>query len=332
LLHLSESLHYYAICSLNPEVFDWATDVIAVPDADKEPLVAAAYATAADGAWLAGDVHASRRLAEHCVSLVDLGNHPVRRYAFVSLANALATFGEGFDTRADLYRRAADLAAKDQLEPQRIVAELALGGCLAQLGREAEALRIADLAGQDARRLASPDLEAKAELLRADLLLGRDDVRATAAYRQSAALSEKAGNRYQEYQTVVSVAFAEIIQGDDRGAAATLRSALSQWTGLLRNGPLFCVLQGVMILLAAADRHEEAAMLAGAVPDEAVTIAFTVDERVVQRLEIATHASRTHLGAAAYEREKQRGRMLDRTAIVELALAALESDRSVTAT
>jgi hypothetical protein len=325
LLEMADSLHYYAICSLNAEVFDWAADVIALPKVDQDPQAAAAYATAADGAWLAGHVDTSRALAERGMSFAALGDHPAGRYALASMANALAASPDSFERRAELYGRAAALASTAAMEPERVIAELARGACLVRLGREEEARGVAAAASLDARRLDSPDLEAKAEQLRADLWLGKDQEQAMAGYRRAAAIATQSGNRYQEYRTVISATFAEVVHGDDHTAAATFRLLLTHWNGLLRSGPLYCVLQGVVILLVGAHRHQEAAVLCGAVPPDTVTTAFTIDEEVVQRLAVAESEAQRHLGITAFEENRDRGRLMDRATVVAYALSALET-------
>lgn len=323
-LELMESLHYYARYSLSPEVFDWARDVIALPDAHDDPRVSAAYATAADGAWLSGDLEESRTLAGHGVALAEKSGHPAARYSLISLANALGSreIGE-FEVRADLYRQAAVLAEDVQTEPHRIIAELARASCMLQSGHERDGREKAKGLSREARQLGSPDLVAKAELILADALLDVEPLEALSAYWCLAEDNRRTGNRYQEYQAVISAAFGELIYGEKHLAAVTFRSLLTQWSSLLRNAPLFAVLQGVVILLVHARAHLEAAVLSGAIPSEEGMIAFAVDRRITELLATSTSDAQRELGPSAFADAVRRGKRFDRDATLQFVFAAL---------
>lgn len=321
LLRLAESLHYYGVNSLNPEVFEWASETLGLFAESEDPLIAAVYATAAGGAWLAGDVAKSRALAERGVSVAARTANPSGRYALVALGHALAAFGGQFGVRADLYHEAARLATAT---PHRLIAELFYGSCLTQLGRARAGRDVVDRALREAGEIESPDIEAKAELVRADIMLTDEPTDAIAAYWRAADLNARAGNRYQEFQAMISAAFAEIMYGDRRTAATTFRTLLTRWPGLLRDAPLFCVMQGVVILLAGAGRNQQAAVLAGAIPNDTVTIAFTIDERVVELFRATTRAAETDLGPVPFADAARRGRLMERPEIFEFALATLD--------
>jgi len=324
LLGLGESLHYYAKYSLSPEVFDWARGVIALPGASEDPRISAAYATAADGAWLSGDLAGSRALAGLGVSLAENNGHPIGRYPLISLANALVSADDQFEIRAGLYRQAAVLATYAHMEPHRIIGELACVGCLLQLRPAAEErVRLNQLLW-DAQQIGSPDLIAKAELVLADLLLDSEPARALSAYWRIADRNREAGNRYQEYQATISAAFAELMYGEQRLAAATFRSLLTQWSTLLRNAPLFCVLQGIVVLLVRARSYRDAAVLIGVIPPDHGTATFTTDRHVAELLAESTADAKRLLGASAFAEAVLYGGRLDREATLQFVFAALE--------
>jgi predicted ATPase/DNA-binding SARP family transcriptional activator len=340
LVRMTEALHHYALWSLNPEVFDWAKAAVAAttraaaaapgPAAPSTPAVepgwtdrrvAVASATLANGCWLAGDLAGSR---EHAATAIRLaGGDPVRRYGQLSMATALASLTAEFDVRAQLYQQAELAAAEAGAEPHRLHAQILRAGCLLKLGQPGEAHRLARQALQAARQLGSPDLEARASLCLADIALADDPEQALCGYWHVAELNAGTGNRYGEYQALVSAAFGELLYGAKGCAAAVFGSVLRRWTGLMRDTALGCLLPGVVILLAETAQPTEAGTLSGAIPANAPMVMFTLDENVPRRFGATMDQLTRTLGAGQLAALRQQGAGLDRAETVRRTLVAL---------
>jgi hypothetical protein len=180
----------------------------------------------------------------------------------------------------------------------------------------------------EARALGSLDLQAKAMLYLADISIADDPPRAMRGYWSAAELHAHGGNRYGEYQALVSAAFAELLYGDVMRAAAVLRSVLERWPGLLRDTALFCVLQGAVILLVEGERFVSAATLSGAIPADTPMIVFTFDENAIARFDATARVLADVLGDANLAALRDCGRRMHRDEIFAAALAALRAVES----
>lgn len=325
LLRLIAPLQYYALWGLNPEVFDWARAAIGLAGGQHgpDPLLSVAYAIAAHGCWLTGDLAQSREYAERSIACA--GPQPIARHGEIALANALAPLGHHYEIRADLYHRAAISAKQAGALAEHVHAMILYSACLMKLGQGARAEQLAQQMLGEAERLGAADLAAKARLCVADISMAQDPMKALHGYWDVADLNAGLGNRYGEFQALLSAAFAEILYGKAECAVAVFRSLLTKWSGLPLNTAHTCLLPGVVILAARAGRYREAATLSGAIPADAPMVAFTIDDNVITTFAELAGKIGGFLGAAELAALRETGRGMPRQDIYALALDVLGS-------
>jgi predicted ATPase/DNA-binding SARP family transcriptional activator len=260
------------------ELWTWSSEVFADPAVAGHPQVVAVIGSAAEAAWLLGDLPRADALAREGIALAEATGAPDAQARRCWGADAaVALFRGDYERAQQRYERAAALHPP-QATPY--LATAALAACYAS--RHDDAAALLDRARRAAE--AHPSLTGTAYLHYATgELLARDDAgRALGEYQRAVELAKECGSGFVAGIATVGLASVWTASGDVAAAAGGYRVLLAYWleTGnstqlwtTARNAAALLAEHGgaapAAVLLAAADAHPSAS--AG---DRAVTEAL----------------------------------------------------------
>ena len=258
------------------ELWHWSVELADEPALRGHPCEAAVLGSAAEAAWLVGDLPRADRFRAAALDAVRLSGDPEAQRRCWSSAAAVALFAGRFDEARARWTAAADVAAR----PAVYLASAALAAAYG--GDRAGALELV------ARALeARPGVShgAFSHYAQGEALAAGDPGAAAAAYARAIEAARSAGAGFVEGVARVGLASVEASTGDPDAAARGYRDLLDYWDRTGNATQLWTTIRNVArllitvprpggdadaaLLLAAAESAPSASRLTGADADRA---------------------------------------------------------------
>ncbi|MEV4414503.1 BTAD domain-containing putative transcriptional regulator [Catellatospora sp. NPDC049609] len=324
-LRLTKALHYYALCTLRAEVYDWAEEALSLAEPSHHPLLPAAYASVAIGSWLAADFDRGLLMADKGVDAGQHSGHPSVRYAIAARGD-IDFVQKRFDTAADYYHKVVDLTTAEGVREIALIYRGLEIVCMARTGRVPEARELIGQVLLEAQQFGSSDLKSKVTLFAAEIALYGDPAESLRLLHEAMELARRVGNLFHKQELMLTAAWTEIIHGSPDRAAALLSELLNSWRGLLHLDYFFIrVLRGTIVLLAGAGCDEMAAVLNGAMPRHFTAVPANYDSKYYTLLEKALTDVKQHLGAERFDVAQSFGSGLTHEETIDYAVAAIDT-------
>ena len=307
----------YGILRLRPDVLGWSERVIEVDPDGQSPLAARVLVASAYAAWMAGDVAETRRRSIRALLVADRVGGAVPAEV-PTIRGSVALFEGDLDESVTWYQRGIDAAGESDLQ-QRLMAStsqlLALGYAGDPSVGELAELALASVAGHETPYAAYTWYCAGEAMLATDVELAR------ARFTRALELAELTNTSFVIGVAGASKASVDARTGDPEAAAADYRRLIMHWRRAGMWSTQWTMLRSIAGLLDRLGRHDDAAVLEGAVRASASGHRiFGADEVALNEL---SGRLRSALGDGAYEAARRRGEVLDGDAAVEHALRAL---------
>jgi predicted ATPase len=307
----------YGILRLRPDLLAWSERVIAADRDGCSPLASRVLVVAAYAAWMSGDVAETRLRSIRALELSDRGGGAVHAEV-PTIRGSVALFEGDLEGAVTWYQRGVD-AAGDSDPQQRLMAAasqlLALGYAgHPDVGEQARSV-LAQVAGHETPYAAYAWYCAGEALLATDVELAR------ARFVRALELAEVTSAAFVTGVAGASKVSIDARAGDPEAAAADYRRLIRHWRRAGMWSTQWTMLRSIAGLLARLGRHEDAAVLEGAVrASSSGHRIFGADEIALNELGAQL---RDVLGDRTYEAASERGAVLDGDAAVEHALRAL---------
>jgi len=290
------------------ELFDWAERTAA-----EHPAV---LGLAAIGARSGGDLAGAERLARRALTAAPDPADPQRAYALYVLGD-LTIFHGRFDELPPIVDAVAELRDVPEIRAVRFQVACAeamvhvYGGSLDEAQTAAERLVAVAAADRD------PVAAAWADYVWAEANADADPDEAIRRFERA----RRGGSRFLEGVALVSLASLRGRHGDPRLAAPVFRDVIAFWRGSGNWTQQWIGLRGVVPVLAAAGRDEDAAVLLAAVNAGAVP-PYGAD---ADRLAAVANGLAERLGADRFARAGRRGAAMPADAVIAYADTALSA-------
>ncbi|WP_158088809.1 BTAD domain-containing putative transcriptional regulator [Thermoactinospora rubra] len=318
LLRLTASLCQLGVATMRAELFEWAQEAVRLATGSGHPLLGAAFVSAGRGAWYHGDLATAEEYARKAMEGSD---DPRVLCHGHDLHGDVALHRQRLEDAAAHYRESVRLSGLMGDRWQAAFSSGCLALTLTRLGRLEEARAALEGVRAEARRQESLDLRIAVAILEGELSLALRPREVPEAFWRAARLSRESRNNYLVCTSWIAAASAEAEYGDPQRSAATYRDLLREWSRPRLGIPLAVAMRGVVRLLAKAGRHEDAAILFGALPPAPVASLFTgvntEFSHVVERL-------RAGMRPEAFDVSVARGRELTLRETIDFAVALLD--------
>jgi len=311
------SLALYVEHRIPAEVPEWARRTIAAAG-ESSPGLAGAYAVAAAGARFTGDLREAVELAERGLSLP--GDATTSAYLRTVLSEA-ALFEGRLEDVERLCAEVHELGAAEELGAVGWLSELMAPLVTAYRGDPAGASREAEALEEWAVRLGSGPLRAWALYIRGESQLDTDPDASLVLLDAALSLAREQGDRYVAGVALVSIASLRGRHGDPRLAVPLFREVVDHWASLGDWTHQWTTLRSVVDLLVRLERHEDAAVLLGALRSR--TRAAPVFGADAERLSAVEEQLVHELGRDAVAGLRGRGARLTDDGVVAFAGSAL---------
>ena len=261
-VELAAVIYDYAYQRQRLDLLDWGRQV-AEWDLD-HPDLSQALATAAAGAWAAGDLETAATLALRGISS-DRSTVRPRRARSMSQAGNLAMFAGDFDEAIRRFEECVALNLAEERPLAALVAEVAVCQAATYAGRAGEARdRLTELRRR-ARATGNPSAVAWAYYVTGEATGDADVPAALAAYRRAMEESATVDNRLFLGLARSSSVVLAARHGAPHDALRELERVMEEWDELGNVTAQWWVLMNVSTLFARLAEDRPAALLAGAV-------------------------------------------------------------------
>jgi predicted ATPase/DNA-binding SARP family transcriptional activator len=312
------SLALYVEHRIPAEVPQWAERTIEAAD-EGTPGLAGAYAVAAAGARFTGDLGHAAELGERGLALA---GDDVRMGAYLRVVlGEVALFEGRLEDVERLHSELTGLGSAEQLGAAGWLGELVTPLVAAYRGDAAGASRQAAELEEWAVRLRSGPLRAWVLYTRGEVLLDTDPDASLELFDAALALAREQSDRYVAGVALVSIASLRGRHGDPRVAVPLFREVVDHWASLGDWTHQWTTLRSVVDLLLRFDRHEDAAVLVGALRSR--TRAAPVFGADAERLAAAEERLVHELGEDAVAGLRGRGARLTDDGVVAFVGEAL---------
>jgi predicted ATPase/DNA-binding SARP family transcriptional activator len=308
----------YGILRLRPDVLAWASRVRAIDPDGRSPLAARVLVAEAYATWMSGDVGGATALAARALAVAERAGGPLPAETLTINGTCALVEGRLHDALG-WYERAIEAAAEDR--SWRLFASstslLARGYAGDPTGPERAAALLAEIAGD-----VNPQA-AYAWYCAGEAMLAIDPELARTRFTTALELADSTGASFVTGVAGASRASLDARLGDPVDAAAEYRWLIDHWRRAGMWSTQWTMLRSIAGLLARLGKHEDAAVLLGAV--RATTSGhriFGADDAALTDLDRMLQEA---LGAEAHATARARGAVLDGDAAVEHALRALSS-------
>ncbi len=315
-IRLAGSMYRFIWSGAPSEVSTWAGQAVSRFPEVSHPRLPAAYAAAALGRSLRGDLAGARILAEKGIAN-DAGDPVTTRFAWEALGD-IETWLGNFDGAMPLFDRAAELARRAGDDHQAAISLFDRAVCPAYCGRVDEAIEACDALSSLVTAVKNPSLDAWSDYINGEVRLDRAPVQALTYLRQSAAAGRRIGNRVIVGAAGLSVVSCEARVGDPNEALAQYGEIIDHWQ---RDGSwnmVWTTLRTLVELLTRLRRDADAARLYGAM--EASTTAAPLAGADAARIAEAVATVRGRLGDSRFEGFRTEGAALSDDEAVAYAL------------
>lgn len=315
-IRLAGSLYRYTWSGAPSEVANWALQSVSRYPDFSHPALPAAYAAAAVGQSLRGNLAAARALGEAGVTAAT--NDPIRaRFAWEALGD-IETWLGNFDGAIGFYDRAIELARHAGDEHQAAISMFDRALCPAYSGRVNEGIAACDEVAPLVAAARNPTLNAWSDYINGEVRLDHAPVRALPFLRRSLAAARRIGSRLIVGLAGLSAVSCEARVGDPEQALAEYGELIDHWD---RDGAWnmqWTTLRTLTELLTRLGRDTEAAVLYGAM--QASATASPLAGADAQRIADAVATMRMRLGEERFEAIRAEGAALSDSEAVAFAL------------
>jgi predicted ATPase/DNA-binding SARP family transcriptional activator len=315
-IRLAGSLYRYIWSGAPSEVASWAAQAVSRFPEGPHPRLPAAYAAAALGWCLHGDLAAARALAEAGIAKT-IGDPTAARLAWEALGD-IEAFSGNFEGAVPCFDQAIALAhiAGDHL--QEAISSFDRALCPAYSGRFEEAIAACDDLAPLVAAVRNPSLDAWADYINGEVRLEYSTVEALPFLQRSVAAARRIGNRMIVGLARLSAVSCEARVGDPAKAIAQYGELIDHWH---RDGAWnmqWTTVRTLIELLTRLGRDAHAAVLYGALTasDTASPLAGADATRIAD----AVAALRTRLGDDRFEALRADGGALSDNDAVTFAL------------
>jgi len=259
------------------ELWSWPLGLVDDPDLSGHGREVAVLGSAAEAAWLLGDLERSWQLAWHGLDLAAARGVPEdqQRRCWGAIG-AVALFRGDFAVSTDAYLR----SAATYPNPGVLLAAAALGAIYA--GDQPRAADLVARAAEAIRRRPNGTTSAFLMYVRGELAAGDDLEAAIALYSAAVDEARRCGAGFVEGVATVGLASAWTVTGDVVAAAGGFRFLLEYWQTTGNATQFWTTARNVAWLLLEHERERTAALLLSAA--DAAESAASLDEGIAERL------------------------------------------------
>ncbi|WP_165491752.1 BTAD domain-containing putative transcriptional regulator [Egibacter rhizosphaerae] len=320
-LRLPALLHHYAYFRLRDEVFRWAEEAAARPEASDRADYAPALAAAAAGCVHRGELDRASGYRDEAQLAASTAAELARLRvleleADMTLYRGLLDDVDRLAQEVVTAAQALDRPFEEAIGHLHAVLAAAYGGRTDDaMARFAHGWAVAEATG-------SPTMHASYRMLEGELWLDADPERAAAALAEAVDVAGSVGNCFVEGVARVSLASLHARRGEAPHALASFADSVAHWR---RSGDWvhqWTTLRNLVVLLVRLGVHEPAAVLHGAIASASSgASAFGAD---AERMAAADAAARESLGPQRHATAAARGHAMDDHETVAYALAVIE--------
>ncbi|MFS8481120.1 MAG: BTAD domain-containing putative transcriptional regulator [Acidimicrobiia bacterium] len=313
---LVEALRLYALLRLRPDVLAWAEKVTPLDPDDRSPVAPLLWVSAAYATWMAGDVAEHGRRVARARAAAERAGLPVPAPVATGLGNH-ELFEGRLDAAVRWYENSVAAAAD---EPGTRLLARATGVLARAYADDPTATDHAEALLAEVGDDATP-LGAYAWYCAGEADLAADRARARRRYERAVELARRTGAAFVTGLAGAAAASIDARDGDPDAAARAFRGLIDHWRRAGMWATQWTMLRAIAGLLARQGKHEDAAVLVGAVrATDAGHRIFGADQAALDELD---RLLRAVLGDEAYAAARARGARLDGDAAAELARRAL---------
>lgn len=306
----------YGLLRLRPDVFEWGDKVTALDPSDRSLHAPRLWVLASYAAWMAGDLSEAERCSAHAMEVALRRTDPVPAEV-LTVAGNIAMFSGDLEEAQALYTAAVESA--DQDANRRL---LTVGTELLALGygnhprTASQTHAVLDEIGT----VRSP-YAAYLWYCAGEAVLTLDPALARSRFEEALAIARETGTSFVVGVAGASLTSIDARTGDPRRAADDYRALIDHWRRAGMWSTQWTMLRSIAALLERLGRHQESAVLVGAIrATHAGHRIYGADEVALQELE---RELRQQLGNPAFEAAAGSGAVLDGDAAIEHALRSL---------
>jgi predicted ATPase/DNA-binding SARP family transcriptional activator len=294
------------------ELWFWSLGLVDDPELAGHVHEVAVFGSAAEAAWLLGDLERSWQLARHGLELAAAREVPEdqQRRCWGAMG-AVALFRGDFAVSTDAYLR----SAATYPNPGVLIAAAALGAIYT--GDQATAAQLITRAAESIRQQPNGTTSAFLEYVRGELAAGDDPEAAIALYSAAVNEARRCGAGFVEGVAMVGLASVWTRTGDVVAAAEGFRFLLEYWQTTGNRIQFWTTARNVAwLLLEHGYQRTAALLLAAADADES---AATLEDGMTERLRCAYSDLEAALGVSALEEIRRDAQTLPPADVVHLA-------------
>jgi predicted ATPase/DNA-binding SARP family transcriptional activator len=315
-VRLAGSLYRFAWSGAPSEVATWAEQAVSRFSELSHPRIPAAYAAAALGRALRGDLLGARTLAEAGIAKA-AGDPITARLAWEALGDIQTWLGD-FEGAVPIFDRAVELARKAGDDHQAAISLLDRAVCPAYSGCVDEAIAACDAVAPLVDAVRNPSLAAWSDYINGEVRVDHAPLEALPFLRRSVDAARRIGNRLIVGVAGLSAVSCEARAGDPNAALAEYGALIDHWH---RDGSWnmqWTTLRTLIELLARLGRDTEAVSLYGAMTASATASPLAGADGI--RIAQAVQTLRAHLGDERFETAQARGAAMSDNDAVAFAL------------
>lgn len=319
-VRIPTALYLLVLERLRSEVAGWTRPILESAEPSRHQLLPALRAVVALGELQAGRPEAAATLASRAID--EANGSAVGRFAHHVLCELAFTTGrhdDGVHHATEVCRLA------EQVEDHYLATHAFGDRCLhlAYSGERERARALTTELRHRARAVGAPTLQAMADFLEGEMLLDEDPTNAAALLDRASATAAAAGSAFVEGAARVSSTTIRARYGDPRRALTTFQEAIRHWHDRGDWAHQWPTLRNLVVLLVKVEEYQQAAVLLAAV-DTLGGGTFRDEKR---RVDAARRELEARLDADALRAAWERGRRMDRQALLQLALTATDARR-----
>ena len=298
-LQLVVGLGEFAFRRMRYELFTWAEATLAMPGVDCHPLAPTAFATAAYGRFVRGDLDQATALAEQALRIEARDQLSPCGLHWRTMANVFYYRGQA-DAAADICERMVDSARRSGSEARLVHALYMASVGLASAARTDDSEHLADEAATIAERARNPTALASALYSRALTVVDADPDRAASVLADAITHGTSGSNRW-----IVAFARTELVslagrRGDLDGALATASDVIDTWYRAGDWANQWLTLRHVASVLAQRGELHHAAVLHAAVKVALADTAMPIEAADRRRVAAILGQLPARLGPAGF--------------------------------
>jgi predicted ATPase len=315
-IRLAGSLYRFAWSGAPSEVATWAEEAVSRFSEFSHPRVPAAYAAAALGRSLRGDLLGARNLAE--AGIAKAAEDPITaRLAWEALGDIETWLGD-FEGAVPVYERAVELARQAGDDHQAAISLLDRALCPAYSGCVDEAIAECKAVAALVDAVRNPSLTAWSDYVNGEVRLDHAPLEALLLLRRSVDAARRIGNRLLVGLAGLSAVSCEARAGDPNAALTEYGELIDYWH---RNGSWnmqWTTVRTLIELLTRLGRDAEAVSLYGAMTASATASPLAGADAI--RIAEAVQTLRARLGNERFEAAQARGSAMSDNDAVAFAL------------